>query len=284
MKSFKKIVALLCAFVIAFSAVSFAFAQSAETEEPLNLLLLGDSITQGFGIVNRDEACYGRIVADTNGYGYKNYARVAYNTSDMLEMIESGKLDEDIRNADIINISIGSNNYLANDDVVMIVIGALLGYNNKQLDEIAQWIYEDYNKIYDEIRGLNPDATLIFNNIYCAWKGIGYIPFHKATDRINEALNKFKADHPDDIIILDIASVITGHGEYVAADSVHPNAAGNVAIAKQFLKLLKDLGLGEKTEPVVNAEGIDYNFYQQNFGKVAGTLIWMIVSTLTLHF
>ncbi len=291
MKALKTAVSLILALVLIFVPV-MSTASAAETEksvfgdgEGLNFLVLGDSISEGFGVENSDEAGYARIVADTDGYDYLNYSRVATDTSDLISRLESKEeIINAVKEADIINLSIGSNNYLANDDVVMITVGALFGTNDKQLDEIAQWIYEDYLKIIDKLRALNPDAVLIFDNVYCSWEGLGRIPFNKAVVRVNAALDKAKEARPGEFEVFDLASVINGHGELVADDSTHPNAKGNVEIARAMLLFLKELGLGEKTEPVVNHEGIDYNYFQQSFGTVAGALITVIVKWLTKHY
>ncbi|MBR4450411.1 MAG: hypothetical protein IKS39_01075 [Clostridia bacterium] len=291
MKAFKTSVSLILALALIFVPV-MSTASAAETEksvfgdgEGLNFLVLGDSISEGFGVENNDEAGYARIVADTEGYDYLNYSRVATDTSDLISRLESKEeIINAVKEADIINLSIGSNNYLANDDVVMITVGALFGTNDKQLDEIAQWIFEDYLKIIDKLRALNPDAVLIFDNVYCSWEGLGRIPFNKAVVRVNAALDKAKEARPGEFEIFDLASVINGHGELVADDSTHPNAKGNVEIARAMLLFLKELGLGEKTEPVVNHEGIDYNYFQQSFGTVAGALITVIVKWLTKHY
>ena len=54
----KKIISvILCLCMI------LPFTLAAHAQEPLNYLLLGDSIAQGYGVYNRDKACYGKIVA-----------------------------------------------------------------------------------------------------------------------------------------------------------------------------------------------------------------------------
>lgn len=237
--------------------------------------------SRGFGVENKEDAAYGKIVADTNGYNYRNLAQVANDTQDLIRKIETvDEFRESIAWADIINICIGSNNYLASKDVVWITIGALFGTNDKKLDEIAYGIYDDLNTIYSLIREINPDATLIFDNIYCAWKGLGHIPFIKAVSRINAMLNKFAAKH-DDVVIFDTSAVISHNTELLADDCVHPNAKGNVELARHMLILLKNLGLGENTEPVILTPGVDYNFYRQSFGNVFGTVVWQLVRFLT---
>lgn len=283
MKMTRKIIAVLLSLFM-LSSFAFCFASAEEPDEKLNFVVLGDSIAEGYGILNPSEASYGAIVALTNGYNYENYAKVANDTTDLLyKLNNNSSIRDSIKNADIINLCIGSNNYLANDDVVMITIGAILGVNNKQLDSIAEDMYNDYLTIYDIIRELNPDATLIMNKIYCAWGGLGHIPFIKAVDRINANISKLCEEHSD-IIVFDTDAVITHNTELIADDCVHPNAKGNVELARNFLQLLKDNNLGENVEPVVPYEGIDYNFYQENFGKVFGTVIQYIVKALTFNF
>ncbi len=291
MKTVKTAISVLLCLVMIFApAMNCASAAQAESKafgdgEGLNFLVLGDSISEGFGVENSDEAGYARIVADTEGYDYLNYSRVATDTSDLLSRLDSREeIIQAVREADIINLSIGSNNYLANPDVVMITVGALFGTNDKKLDEIAQWIYEDYLRLIDRLRELNPDAVIIFDNVYCSWEGLGRIPFNKAVVRVNAALDKAKEARKDEFLIFDLASVINGHGELVADDSTHPNAKGNVEIARAMLGFLKELGLGEKTEPVVNNPGIDYNFFVQSYGQFAGAIITVLVKWLTKHY
>ena len=48
-----------------------------------------------------------------------------------------------------------------------------------------------------------------------------------------------------------------GHPDYIALDTIHPNAVGNIELAKLVLRTLYDLGLGDKTEPVTKNVGID---------------------------
>lgn len=80
-------------------------------------------------------------------------------------------------------------------------------------------------------------------------------------------LNKFAAKH-DDVVIFDTSAVISHNTELLADDCVHPNAKGNVELARHMLILLKSLGLGENTEPVILTPGVDYNFYRRSFGNV----------------
>jgi len=273
----KLICVLLC---LALCAVLLLPATAAETK---NYLLLGDSITEGFGVANPDEASYGKIVADTNGWNYANQSRMARNSTRMLELLnmENTYLVYDVKQADIISLSIGANDYLANDEVVSLVAGALIGVNDKKLDEIADGYYENLCKIIDRIYALNPDVTILIQYVYNAWSGFAATAFSAGADRVNATIDKYMANNPGKVLLCDISPAMNGHPEYLADDCVHPNKDGNIAIARVVLARMYELGLCENTEPVVLAEGINYNYFKEYISKVFGGLITILVKMLT---
>ena len=273
----KKVIAILLTVLLCFSLSVPAFAKA-----PLNYLLLGDSIAEGYGIENSDEACYGKIVADTNGYSYLNYAVVATDSSDLLSRLENySSYQSAIAWADIISLSIGANDYLANPSAVSLTVGALFKLNYKTLDKIADGFYDNLCLIIDRMTELNPDAVILLQKVYSVWYGFAANAFDAAASRCNAVIEKYAAEHPGKVVICDITPAMNGIHENLADDCVHPNAAGNVAIARIVLAQLKDLGLGTETEPVVNVQGIDYNFYVKQFGPFAGKVIEYLVKTLT---
>ena len=278
----KKIVALLLAAVLAVGCCLPAFA----AEQPLNYLLLGDSIAEGYGVENSDEACYGRIVADTNGYRYENYARVAMDSGELLARIseETGYfyIRSAIADADIISLSIGANDYFDNPDVVKLAVGAFFMVNNGRLDAIAEQFYDNLCAIIGEIRALNPDATILLQELYCVWYGLAAHIYTACTGRVNAMIEKYDAEHPGEVVLCDISPAMDGHPERLADDCVHPNAAGNVAIAEVVLQQLYDLGLGTKTTPVINTPGVDYNFFEKYYdNKMAARLLTVLIKVLT---
>ncbi|MBQ6163559.1 MAG: SGNH/GDSL hydrolase family protein [Clostridia bacterium] len=279
MLKMKKILAVLLSAALFAGCVPFATAGAAETPR---YLVLGDSIAEGYGILNSDEACYGRIVADTNGYEYDNYARVATDSSELLEQLGRSYVRSRIADADIISLSIGSNDYFDHPDVVKLVIKALFGLNRKQMDEIAEAFYQNLCGIVDTIYGLNPDVTLLVQTVYCVWYGFAGNANKACSDRCNAMIERYDKEHPGRIVICDISPAMNGHPENLADDCVHPNAAGNVAIARIVLKQLYDLGLGTGLEPVVNAEGVDWNFFETSMeNKQIAALVTALVKIVT---
>lgn len=275
----KKIISLTLTITIVLS--SFVISVNAE-DKKLNYLLLGDSITEGFGVANPDQASYGKIVADTNGWNYANESRMARDSDRLLYMLNNTyQMIENVKKADVISLSIGANDYLANDEVVALVAGALFGLNNKKLNAIADNYYNNLCLIIDRIKELNPNAVILMQNYYNAWSGFAYIAYNAGSERVNKMIYKYIDAHSDAVTLCDISPAMKGHKEYLADDCVHPNAKGNIAIAKLVLKQLYDMGIGTAVDPVINAEGIDYNYFESYIDERFGGLITVIVKILT---
>ena len=254
MKNALRIISVILAILIAVIPFSSAFA----AEEKLNYLVLGDSIGFGAGIVNPDEACYGRIVADTNGYNYKNFSVNGYSTDALLAHIKLPTVKEAITEADIISLSIGGNDFLTANMVQLCGEAAFLK-DYSTFDEISAKFYENYCKIISEIKDLNPDAVILAQTLYNPMYNAARSVYQAGADRLNAGYHRYLKENPGSIVIVDVGSAFEGHEEYIANDCIHPNAAGNVEIAKLVLKTLKNLKLGEKTTPVINNAGADNN-------------------------
>lgn len=275
----KKIICVILALAMLF-ALSLPLAAQAKTVQ--NYLLLGDSISEGYGITNPEEASYGKIIADTNGWNYSNQSRVARQSATLLDWLNNSyTMISEVRKADLISLSIGANDYLANDEVVSLVAGALFGVNDKKLNEIQDDYRITLSQIIDRILEINPDVTILIQTYYNAWSGFAGRAFAAGADRVNEVIYEYAAANPDKVTVVDISPVMTGHPEYLADDCVHPNALGNVALAEYILGVMHELGLCEATEPVVLANGIDYNYYTDYISKVFGRMLTILIKLLT---
>ncbi len=254
MKIFTKITAVILILIIAIVPLTVSAAN-----EKLNYLVLGDSIGVGAGVVNPDEASYGRIVADTNGYNYENHAMSGYNTGAMLMHIKLPHVKNAIKDADIISLSIGGNDFLTSN---MAQLGFEAAVMNKldTFDDISESFYKNYCKIIAEIRKLNPDAVILAQTLYNPMNNAIHDFYQEGVNRLNNGYRRYLAENPNSIVIVDVAKAFEGHPEYIADDCVHPNALGNKVIAREVLKTLESLGLGTKTTPVINNEGVNNRF------------------------
>ncbi|MBR3996573.1 MAG: SGNH/GDSL hydrolase family protein, partial [Clostridia bacterium] len=81
----KKITAIVLSLVMFFGV--FSICGYAENQKKF-YLVLGDSIAYGSGTSNSKEACYGKIVTDTNGYEYANHSVPSHTTTNLINRLK----------------------------------------------------------------------------------------------------------------------------------------------------------------------------------------------------
>ena len=257
MKTTRFLLSLFCVLTLLLSLCApAAFAADA----PLQYVVLGDSIGYGAGVLNPDEACYGRIVVDTNGYAYQNHAVSGNRTDHLLAHLDHAEVTAAVKNADIISISIGGNDYLT-DNVTGLVLDATFRNDYSRMDKITAQLKLNFAAIIEKIRAWNPDAVILMQTLYNPGKGINKAPYQAATNRLNDLIRDYLASHPGAFTIVDVAAAFGTDRRYIAQDSIHPSAQGNERIAEVILQTLHKLGLGDKTTPVVLHKGVDQNDY-----------------------
>ncbi len=252
----KKLISLALALVMALSC--FSVISFAEEEKPLDYVVLGDSIAYGSGLVNSIDACYGKIVAETNGYTYANHSVPGITSGVLLTMLTDGeKVRASVADADIISISIGGNNFLT-DNIIGLAFDCLTKKDMTKFDEIAALYYEDLCAIMDIINELNPDAVVLLQTIYNPQKGAAGVVYLEGGIRLNDMMRKYDAEHPGEIVIVEVAEALNGDPENFADDMIHPSKKGNEKIAVVILDKLFGMGLGTSTQPVISTPGLDF--------------------------
>ncbi len=250
----KKLIAVMLSIVMIACLAVPAFAAKKTAK---NYVLLGDSIAVGEGIANPREANYGRMVANTNGYNYANYAISGSMSSDMLRRLDSPDVAAAVKKADIISISIGGNDFLRNNLFFLLI--TIMAGNMSMVNDIVDSFYEQFCKIIERIKKLNPKALILMQTLYNPWRlqGIAGI-YQKGVDALNASYRRYLKEHPGAYEIVDVGAAFAASGDdLIAIDTIHPNAKGNILIAKTILKKLNALGYEGKTEPVIKHEPLD---------------------------
>ena len=157
----KKTFSVILALVMCLSTFVTA---SAVTDKPF-YLVLGDSIAYGSGLGNPTEACYGKIVADTNNYEYVNYSVPGHTTTNLIARLGQSEVVEALQKADIISISIGGNDFLMNN-LYGLMYDAMVAGDLLRFDEIGKGVYKNLSVIIGKIRALNADAVILMQNLY----------------------------------------------------------------------------------------------------------------------
>lgn len=249
----KKITAIILSFVLVFGA--FCICCYAENEKPF-YLVLGDSIAYGSGITNSREACYGKIVADTNGYDYANHAIPGHTTANLINRLKDETVIADLEKADIISISIGGNDFLMSNLIGLMFDSIVLG-DYTEFDRIAEGFFANFCKIIDIINSHNADAVILMQTLYNPQSGYLRAPYQAGADRINAAIERYNNENPGEIIIVDVASALGDDMANYADDEIHPSAKGNEIIANVILDKLEELELGSNASPVISEKGVD---------------------------
>ena len=140
----KKAVALLISLSMILGMLCLTvFAQ----DEKLYYVVLGDSIAYGSGISNSREACYGKIVSDTNGYDYANHAIPGHTTTNLIKRLGEETVIADIKKADLISISIGGNDFLMSNLIGLMFDAIVLG-DYSEYDRIAEGFYDNFFHLF----------------------------------------------------------------------------------------------------------------------------------------
>lgn len=248
----KKLISVIMCIVL----LAGSFAISVSAEEKLSYLVLGDSIAYASGVKNAQEACYGKIVADTNGYEYSNYAVPGHTTTNLINRLSDETVLEAVKNADIISISIGGNDFLMNN-IVGLMFDSIVKNDYSKFDAIEESFYENFSRIIDIINENNADAVILMQTLYNPQSGYLRAPYQQGADRINSAIKRYAENNPGEIVIVDVATALGDAPENFAGDNIHPSVRGNEIIADVVLEKLCELKLGNATDAVISVKGQD---------------------------
>lgn len=281
LKSLKKLIAIILTVTFCIGIISV----SASAKEKLNYLLLGDSIAEGFGITNPDEASYGKIIADTNGYNYKNDAIMGRNSVGLVNHLTNDEeYINDVKWADIISVSIGGNDFLLDHAALLIVEGIIFNDYSK-FDKIGETFYENFSKSMDRIHEINPNAKILVQLLYTSWTfDFARKPYKQAAKRINDAIIKYVEENPQNICVVDTSEVFDGRRDCISTDTIHPNAQGNIELAKTVQSKLCEIGLANTAELVLLVPGIDRDYLIEYFGTPLGQIIIFAANVATGNF
>ncbi len=250
----KKTCCRLAAVVLCVALLFGSFSAAAVENKP-NYVVLGDSIAYGSGLINSQRAVYGKIVADTDGFNYQNFAVPGHTTGNLMSRMKTARVRKAIEGADIISISIGGNNFLT-DNLAMILYDGIVKNDLSRVEAILKDFVVDLDEILTRIHTMNPNAVILLQTLYNPQTGFAGEVYGQGAAMLNSAIRAC-AQKDDKVLLVDVGTRLTDSENDFAKDRVHPSAAGNEKIAKAVLETLYRNGLGAKTEPVVNSKGID---------------------------
>ena len=256
----KKIIPIILAGAL-LTGCSVTETETTETVHTVNIppkmLFLGDSIPDGYGLdgysAEDNSHCmsYPNILEDEYREELKgvtdtkmiNKAVSGDTTSDLINIIDSGEIDEYLRESDAVIVSIGGNDILRpifeilsnlkDKDSDLFSVAASIPNVSDKIDSALIVFEENLNTIAEKLDS-KTDGKIYVQNIYDPTE---YIPVDIITDftkkKIN-AINDIISSEADTYTVIDIYSQFTGKsGELTNMPEfdIHPNAEGHKLIA-----------------------------------------------------
>lgn len=276
----KKLLSVFLAVLMTFTCLTL----SVSAEETTDYLVLGDSIAYGSGLTNPVEAVYGKIVADTHGFNYTNYSVPGHTTANLLARLETEEVLTAVKEAEIISISIGGNNFLLSN-LTGLMFDGIVKSDYSKMDAIAEGFYADFSEIMDVINEANPDAVVLMQTLYNPQSGKLREVYGEGQKHLNEMINKYNEEHPGEILIVDVGTALGDDMECFAADDIHPSAKGNELIAVEILKTLDKNSIAGYKAPVIENAGKDFagrfSFFFLDFFVIVFDFMGMIYRFFT---
>lgn len=306
----KKIIAsVLCVVLLACCAAALAACNNdGGTAEKTEIVYLGDSIAEGIlgasPLGLRHEYAYANVLGRRNDFVYYNHSVSGHLTKDLLALLNNDLgydgargLILHVQEADIIHVSILGNDLLQDMSMNDVVLEAAQGLYTI-IDGIAETAYENITGIVARIRELNPDATLIFQNVYnpLSEKSTLVDEETRATlaaehdtypedfrqlgagilDRLNGVLDRYLAEHPGAFIVADaqaefdriFAEDYERGKDLIYPDYIHPSNEGHAVLADLTQGILEANGLADASAALAEYKTMRKNMLDNYFDGI----------------
>lgn len=200
-------------------------------------LALGDSITAGYGVAS--PFSFPTVYADflrrhNSDLTLLNYGLNGLTTSGLLYQLKTNRsLRHTVSQAFLITLTIGSN------DLLRLIRNPNQSYITSQLPIIQANMSKTLMKIGQEIRILNPMATVKIAALYNPLPAGPYVQYYAQVQGIIENANTMIIRWAQcyGFVVVNLDREIKGkEALFIGKDYAHPNAAGYQMIAQAFAR------------------------------------------------
>ena len=304
----KFIAAVLVIVMLACCVAVLAACNDDKAVEKTEIVYLGDSIAEGIlgasPLGLRHEYAYANVLGRRNDLTYYNHSVSGHLTKDLRAILENEDLDYDmarglllhVSEADIIHVSILGNDLLQSMNMNAVVLEAAQDKYDI-INGIAATASENIAVIVDRLKELNPDALIIFQNVYnpLSEKSTLVDEPTRATlsaeyrieegdlrelgsgilDRLNGVLDNYLKEHPDAFVIADARSEFDrifeedyerGKG-LIYPDYIHPSNEGHAVLADLTQGILEERGLVDGKKAIAEYKTMRKNVLTNYFAE-----------------
>ncbi|MBP0971939.1 MAG: SGNH/GDSL hydrolase family protein [Oscillospiraceae bacterium] len=295
----RKQTALAAAGLVMLAALPVVPAAAADAP---SVLILGDSISAGYGLAEGEYGYYDYI-ADCTGGNLTNLAVSGMTTGDVISVIDNTSNKDTIADAEIICISAGGNDLMqpakayfetkAKEGENLIDTAKRIakeGDSTTIITELTRALrtprntaVANYPVIVEKIRALNPDAQIVFQTTYNPFempqeelKASGYSEdtlkkYNTLMTYVSsneQQLNKAMAaltEKDAAVKVADVSAAFAGNGwlyDRILEKDVHPTPLGHALIAATVMDQLD--GINAKSARMgQTVENLKYAVYMQ---------------------
>ena len=245
---------VLFAFYCGFKAVPVERVSSGDTTSTtIRYVALGDSIAYGYGLENRDEQSYVSLIRKYLEKKYdsvfiSNFGSNGMRSDELLDILTNPENDlykkyrATIRHADIVTISIGSNDLLHLIKLDM-NIESYIKNGAEMFDNACRGFQKNFPKIIQEIRKIKPDVKIYADNIYNPAKGLtAFNDIYDVAEHYISLMNHCFYDS-EDYQLVDVKGCFDKEKESMVNVSwkgreidPHPSVEGHKKIAGMVIK------------------------------------------------
>ncbi|MFC0274913.1 GDSL-type esterase/lipase family protein [Metabacillus herbersteinensis] len=202
-------------------------------------LAIGDSIIRGVGaqqnedLVSQFSTRLGKQIHKK--IQFQNEGINGITSSELKELVQEGRFDEEIKKSDIVTINVGGN------DILRIAKGRDFHSILQTFDQLQSTFSKNLSDITARIKMLNSNATIVFLELYNPLSPDDQV--YPLADKllpnwnlkIYEVANQYSSS-----IVVETTKVINRENlQNLSPDSVHPNSVGYMAISKQIIYQFK---------------------------------------------
>lgn len=212
---------------------------------------LGDSLTQGVGDEHKRGGYFGRMTVDVIPHWKgvtkvhaKNLAKRGRRSDQLLEQLEEKKIQSDIKNADVIFVTIGGN------DLMKIIKRDLFKLKKAQFYEELDDYSERIDEVFGIIRALNSDAVIITAGLYNPMSILTdeVTEFEDIIEDWNEAI-EMRAVMDGKACFIPVTDLFNSNVNMVYhTDFFHPNAKGYNEMTERFIDKIEECDLLELSD------------------------------------
>jgi len=210
-------------------------------KENLNIVAIGDSLTQGVGDDSDNGGYVGILERSLNknkseqNIEIKNYGKRGNRTDQLLKRLNKEEVSASIEEADLILVTIGAN------DIMKIVKENFSDLNYEDFVK-EQTRYETrLQSIFDTIQVKNPDAQIYLVGLYN--------PFNQYFNEVPELgqimqdwnhISRQVTSQYGNVSFIPVADLFEGSKDLYSEDNFHPNQEGYQLIAERVFEYIKE--------------------------------------------